>query len=408
MKTDFTAPRSTVGVTAQWHAITASFLGWMMDAFDYFSVSFMVGILAARFGVSKADIIWTLTATLAMRPAGAFIFGLFADRYGRRFALMANVIYFSTVELLCGFSTNYTQFIILRALYGIGMGGEWGVGASLTMETAPKRWRGFFSGLLQSGYPVGYFLAALALRFILPVWGWRAMFWAGGAPCLLAIYIRARVPESEAWLRHRVKKTGDILRAVFKERKHFAYLVLLMALMMFLSHGTQDLYPDFLRTAHGLSSSSVSTIAILYNAGAVVGSLLFGVFSERFGRRRGITAALGLAFISIPLWAFGGTAAELAIGAVLMQAGVQGAWGIVPAHLNELSPAAARSLLPGLAYHFGILVAAPTDTLEYALRNHVGYAWALAGFEVCVLVAGMITVNLGREQRGRDFLDDGE
>ncbi|HET7101646.1 MAG TPA: MFS transporter [Terriglobia bacterium] len=388
----------------QWHAVSASFLGWTLDAFDFFSVVFIVDRLAAEFSVSKADIIWTLTATLAMRPVGALVFGLFADRYGRRTALMANVIFYSVLELLCGFSQDYIMFLILRTLFGIGMGGEWGVGASLAMESVPKRWRGLFSGILQSGYSVGYLLAALSLRFILPAWGWRAMFWAGGAPALLALYVRMRVPETEAWQVHRVRSTRAILGTVAQHWKSFLYLVGLMTLMMFLSHGTQDLYPDFLKSAHHLSSSAVSSLAILYNVGAIIGAVIFGQLSERLGRRRGMTLALVLSLVVIPLWALGGTVAELALGAFLMQMGVQGAWGIIPAHLNELAPASARSLLPGLAYQLGILIAAPTNTLEYILRDRVGYGWALAGFEVCVIVLGIVAINLGRERRGHDFV----
>ena len=392
---------------AQWHAVSASFLGWMLDAFDFFTVVFLVGRLALEFHVTKADIIWTLTATLAMRPVGALLFGLFADRWGRRRALMANVICFSVIELLCGFSTSYTQFLILRTLYGVGMGGECGVGASLTMETVPRRWRGLFSGILQSGYSVGYMLAAVAARFILPTLGWRAMFWAGGIPALLAIYIRLQVPEPEAWLqwtRQHATSLRTIAGSVISNWKNFAYLVVLMTLMMFLSHGTQDLYPDFLTSAHHLSANMVSSLAILYNVGAVCGAILFGHLSERLGRRRGMTYALLLSLVVIPLWAFGGSAAWLAVGAIVMQMGVQGAWGIVPAHLTELAPASARSLLPGLAYQLGILIAAPTNTLEYALRDHVGYAWALSGFEVVVIVLGMVAINLGQERRGREFV----
>lgn len=388
----------------QWHAVAASFLGWTLDAFDFFAVVFLVGTLADQFGVSKADIIWTLTATLAMRPVGALFFGLLADRYGRRVTLMANVLFYSVLELLCGFSTSFTMFLILRTVYGIGMGGEWGVGASLAMESVPKRWRGLFSGILQSGYPVGYMMAAVAARFILPNLGWRAMFWAGGVPALLALYVRARVPEPEAWKRHRVESMRVILRSVGKSWKNFAYLVFLMTLMMFLSHGTQDLYPDFLKSAHHLSSNTVSSVAVLYNVGAVLGAIIFGQLSERLGRRRGMTCALVLSLAIIPLWAFGHTVAELAVGAFLMQMGVQGAWGIIPAHLTELAPASARSLLPGLTYQLGILIAAPTNTLEYALRDHVGYAWALCGFELCVIVLGMLVINLGRERRGRSFV----
>jgi SHS family lactate transporter-like MFS transporter len=395
---------SPSGSARPWHAVTASFLGWTLDAFDFFVLVFLVDTLAAQFHVRKADIVWTLTATLAMRPVGAIVFGLLADRYGRRRPLMANVIFFSVVELLCGFAPNYTVFLILRAIYGIGMGGEWGVGASLAMEAAPGKWRGLLSGILQSGYSIGYLLAALAARFVEPNLGWRAMFWIGGAPALLALYIRTKVPESEAWKQHRAPSTAAILAVVKQHWTTAAYLVLMMTLMMFFSHGTQDLYPDFLKTAHGASSRMVSYIAILYNVGAVAGAVLFGHLSDRMGRRRSMIAAFMLSLAAIPAWAFGGPIVVIAIAAFVMQAGVQGAWGIIPAHLNELSPDQARGLLPGLAYQLGILIAAPTNSIEYALRDKFGYSWALAGFELVNIVLLVTVVALGRENKGRGFL----
>ncbi len=399
--------RSRSGREAR-HAVTAGFLGWTLDAFDFFVVVFLVDILAERFGVPKSAIVWTLTATLAMRPVGAFLFGLLADRYGRRVPLMANVIYFSIVELLCGFASNYTTFLVLRALYGIGMGGEWGVGASLAMEAAPRRWRGFFSGLLQSGYSWGYLLAAIAARVVLPAWGWRAMFWVGGAPALLALYIRTKVPESEAWRQHRAPSTKAVLKTLAAHAKLFAYLVLMMTFMMFLSHGTQDLYPDFLKNARHVAPTTVPYVAMLYNIGAILGAILFGHLSESLGRRRSMLAALGLALCVIPLWAFGGSLATLALGAFLMQVGVQGAWGVIPAHLNELAPDAARGLVPGLAYQLGILVAAPTNTIEYVLRDRFGYEWALASFEIATILILALAVSLGSERRGKSFVEVAE
>src|ERR1700680_3291685 len=389
----------------QFHAVAASFLGWTLDAFDYFVVVFLVDTLAREFHVGKGSIVLTLTATLAVRPIGALIFGLLADRYGRRIPLMINVIFFSVIELLCGFSPSFTFFFVMRALYGIGMGGEWGVGASLAMEAAPRRWRGVLSGILQSGYSVGYLLAAIVARFVLPTLGWRWMFWLGGVPALLALYIRMRVPESEAWKQHRAPSTAAVLRVVASEWKRFAYLVVLMVFMMFLSHGTQDLYPDFLRTAHGAAASTISYIAMLYNVGAIVGAIIFGELSERAGRRLSMVSALGLSLVVIPLWAFGHSLMALATGAFLMQAGVQGAWGVIPVHLNEMSHDTTRGLVPGLAYQLGILFAAPTNTVEFALRDRVGYQWALAGFEIVTIVALALTISLGSERRGRSFVD---
>ena len=368
----------------------------------------MVDTLAAHFHVAKSAIIWTLTATLAMRPVGAVIFGLLADRYGRRKPLMANVVFFSVIELLCGFAPNYTVFLILRTIYGIGMGGEWGVGASLAMENAPREWRGILSGILQSGYSIGYLLAAVAARFVLPAWGWRAMFWVGGAPALLAFYIRLRVRESKAWKEHRAPTFGFILRAVRNQWKLLSYLVLLMTLMMFLSHGTQDLYPDFLKSVHGFTAAAVSYIAILYNIGAVLGSIVFGHYSEKLGRRYSMMAALGLSLLVIPGWAFGETLVVLSAAAFFMQVGVQGAWGIIPAHLNELSPDTVRGLVPGVAYQLGILFAAGTNTLEYALRDKFGYQWALASFEIATITLLVVVLALGTEKKGKSFMEKSE
>ena len=390
--------------SGHWHAVTAGFLGWTLDAFDFFVVVFLMDTLAAQFHVEKSAIVATLAYTLAMRPVGALIFGLMADRYGRRIPLIANVIFFSVVELLCGFAPNYTVFLILRTIYGIGMGGEWGVGASLAMESAPQKWRGVLSGILQSGYSIGYLLAAVAARFVLPIWGWRAMFWVGGAPALLAFYVRLKVNEPEAWVRHRSPTIRAIVKTAASHWKLLIYLIVLMTLMMFLSHGTQDLYPDFLKSAKGFATTTISYIAILYNVGAVLGSIVFGYFSEHIGRRRSMVLALALSLFVIPLWAFGSSLLILAFGAFLMQAGVQGAWGIIPAHLNELAPDSLRGLVPGLAYQLGILFAAPVNTIEFALRKSYGYSWALAGFELTNILLLATVVLLGSEKRGKSFL----
>jgi SHS family lactate transporter-like MFS transporter len=390
----------------RFHAVTAGYLGWTMDAFDFFVVVFLVDTLAVRFGVPKKEIVWTLTATLAMRPVGAVIFGLLADRYGRRVPLMANLVFFSTVEVLCGFAPNYATFLVLRALFGIGMGGEWGVGASLAMESAPRRWRGVLSGVLQSGYSMGYLLSAVAARLILPVWGWRAMFWIGGVPALLAFYVRWHVPESEAWRQRRAPSVPAIARVVRGFAPRLVYLVALMTMMMFLSHGTQDLYPDFLKIAHRVPAPTVADVAILYNVGAIAGAILFGHFSQRLGRRASMASALGICLLVMPFWAFGGSLVVLAVGAFFMQMGVQGAWGIIPAHLNELSPDQTRGLVPGLAYQLGILLASPVNTIEYALRDRVGYGWALASFETAVILVLATLLWLGPEQHGKRFLDE--
>ncbi|MBZ5527811.1 MAG: MFS transporter [Acidobacteriia bacterium] len=399
-----TPPPSTTRQSGAHHAVLAGFLGWTLDAFDFFVVVFLFDTLAHQFGVSKKQIVLTTTLTLAMRPLGALLFGLLADRFGRRIPLMANVIYFSLIEVLCGFAPNFSVFLVLRALFGIGMGGEWGVGASLAMEAAPVRLRGILSGILQSGYSIGFLFAAAAARFVLPHWGWRPMFWLGALPALLALYIRTKVPESEAWKQHRAESTGKLLRIVAGEWKKFAYLALLMTFMMFLSHGTQDLYPDFLQEVHHVSQAARANMAMIFNLGAILGAVLFGHFSEVAGRRKSMLAALALCLCIIPLWAFGTQLWLLAAAAFAMQMGVQGAWGVIPVHLNELSADAARGLMPGLAYQMGILFAAPTNSIQYALRDRVGYQWAIAGFEIVTILALAALLLAGTEARGRSFL----
>ena len=388
----------------QWHAVSASFLGWTLDAFDFFVAIFLVNTLAAQFQVPASKIIFTTAATLAMRPVGAIIFGFLADRYGRRTPLMANVVFFSLAELLCGFSPNYSFFLAMRTIYGIGMGGEWGVGSSLAMESVPPKWRGTISGIVQSGYSSGYLLAAIAAKTVLPLWGWRAMFWAGGLPALLAFYIRWQVKETEAWKQNRMPGFGAIARAAAAHWKLVLYLVVLMTLMNFLSHGTQDLYPHFLQSEHGFSTSMAANLAIFYNVGALVGALIFGRLSEHIGRRRSLTAAAVLALCIIPAWAFGNSVVVLATGAFLIQVGVQGAWGIIPAHLNELAPGAVRGLLPGVAYQLGNFVASPVNVIEDKLHHRFGYSWALAGFEVAVIALLTIVVSAGPESKGKSFV----
>jgi SHS family lactate transporter-like MFS transporter len=385
------------------YAVASGILGWTLDAFDFFVVVFLVDTLAAHFHVGKSSIVLTIGATLAMRPVGALLFGMLADRYGRRKPLMAVVAYFSLIEVLSGLAVNYPMFLTLRLLYGIGMGGFWGVGASLTLESAPTKWRGFLSGLLQGGYPLGYLLAAVAARLVLPAWGWRAMFWAGLIPGVITMIVAYKSPESAAWKQHQVPSMAGILRVVWEHRKSFAYLVLTLTLMTCLSHGTQDLYPDFLKTAHHISPNVVAYLAMFYNVGALLGTISVGHTSERLGRRAGIICSLSLCALVIPLWAFGHSLVTLALGAFLMQVGVQGAWGVMPAHLNELSPDAVRSLFPGFVYQLGVLFGSPTNTIEYALRDRIGYQWALTLFEACTIVALVIVFALGPERKGKNF-----
>jgi SHS family lactate transporter-like MFS transporter len=298
------------------------------------------------------------------------------------------------------------MFFVLRLLFGIGMGGEWGVGASLTMEHAPVKWRGVLSGILQCGYAIGYLLAAVAARVILPNLGWRAMFWVGGIPALLALYIRTKVPESEAWQQNRLARTIDGPRIALQHKRLVLYMVALLFLMSCLSHGTQDLYPDFLKHQHGIAPNPVAYVTMFYTIGSIIGAIVFGLLSERIGRRYSMLCAIGLSLLVMPVWAFGGTLITLALAAFMMQMGVQGAWGIIPVHLNELSPGPVRGLLPGFTYQIGILLAASTPTVEFALRDRLGYPWALTAFELLVIAGLTLLLLFGRENHGKSFLQE--
>jgi SHS family lactate transporter-like MFS transporter len=391
----------------QRHVVAATFLGWTLDAFDFFLLVFVLKDIAAEFQTEISTVTYAILLTLAMRPLGAFIFGRAADRWGRRPTLMVNVLLYSALEFASGFAPSLTALIVLRALYGIAMGGEWGVGASLAMESIPPHARGFVSGLLQSGYPTGYFLASIVYGLLFQYIGWRGMFMVGVIPALLVFYIRRNVPESPAFERARVAATdsGGTLQLLRAHWRLGIYAVVLMTAFNFFSHGTQDIYPTFLEVEHKLETHAVSLIAIIYNIGAICGGILFGVLSERFGRRRCIVIAALLSLIVIPLWAFAQSIVWLAVGAFLMQFMVQGAWGVIPVHLNELSPSNARGTFPGFVYQLGNLIASVNAPLQAGIAAHFGgnYALALAGVAGSVAIVIAVLTALGREARGIDF-----
>jgi SHS family lactate transporter-like MFS transporter len=398
------ASNPTPPLPARWgFAVGSGILGWVLDAFTFFILIFVVDALAKNFRVDKAAIVWSITITLATRPIGALILGSIADRFGRRRPLIGCVLFFSIFTALTPFAPNYTVFLLFRALYGIGMGGYWGIGASLVMESSPSRWRGLFSGIMQAGYSLGYLLAAVAMRDLEPRFGWRWMFLVALIIAGLVALLTVLAPEPAAWKKNRAAGFADILRTPLKYKKEFLYLVLLMTVITCLSHGTQDLYPDFLKSAHNLSTIAVSNLTILYNIGAILGCLAIGHLSERFGRRNSIMLALAVAAVSIPAWAFGSSLIVLALGSFMMQFGVQGVFGVVPAHLNELSPDSVRSLFPGVVYQLGMLFGAPSVGIEYALRNWLGYSWALTAFELCTIAVLFVICGFGPERRGRDL-----
>jgi SHS family lactate transporter-like MFS transporter len=384
--------------------VIASFLGWALDAFDFFLLVFVLKDIAQEFGTEISDVTFAILLTLAMRPIGAFLFGRAADRWGRRPTLMVNVLLYSIIEFASGFSPNLTVLLVLRALYGVAMGGEWGVGASLVMESIPLRARGFVSGLLQSGYPTGYFLASIVYGLLFPIIGWRGMFMVGVLPALLVLYIRRRVPESPSWDPAAAARSGT-LSILTSHWRLGLYAVVLMTAFNFFSHGTQDLYPTFLQVQHGLSPHAVGTIAAIYNVGAILGGILCGSLSERIGRRRMIVIATLLSLPILPLWAFSDGPVLLAIGAFLMQFMVQGAWGVIPVHLNELSPDEARGTFPGFVYQLGNLLASANATIQAGIATHFGgnygLALALVAGSVAIIIA--VLTSLGDEAKGVVF-----
>jgi SHS family lactate transporter-like MFS transporter len=383
--------------------VLASFLGWTLDAFDFFVLVFVVPAVARDFNRGIPDIALAISLTLAFRPVGGFVFGLMADRYGRRLPLMIDLVFFSIVEVLSGLAPNYATFMVLRALFGIGMGGEWGVGASLAMEKVPPRWRGLFSGLLQEGYAFGYLLAACAFFFVYPALGWRAMFFLGGAPALLAVFVRFKVKESEVWARTRHENWSQLGQAILSHWRTFLYILLLMTMMNFASHGTQDMYPTFLQKQRGFTPREVAVIAMIYNVGAILGGLAMGYFSDIAGRRRAMILSLALAILAIPLWAYAPTTASLVAGAFVLQFMVQGAWGVIPAHINELAPDSVRGFLPGFAYQCGVLIAGTVAYIEAVFAARFTYASAMALTALTVFTLAILVISLGRENRAAAF-----
>jgi len=394
----------------QRNTFVACFLGWSLDAFDFFILIFCVNALATQFQTKVSAITEAIFLTLAMRPVGAFLFGLMADRFGRRPTLMVDIIAYSIFELASAFAPSLKFFLIMRAFFGIAMGGEWGVGAALAFETLPAEGRGFFSGLLQEGYVVGYLIAALVYGTIFPFVGWRGMFVIGALPAFLVIYIRTKVDESPAWLQGRGshKAESHLGKDILSHAGSFLFLVVLMFAFNSFSHGTQDLYPTFLQKNHQFSPHIVGLIAIIYNIGALLGGILFGTWSERVGRRKAIVTAALLAIPVIPLWAYSHTVPMLALGGFLMQFMVQGAWGVIPAHLNELSPPAVRGTFPGFAYQLGNFLSSRNAVIQAKLvegRYGGNYPPVLAGTVVIIALLVAIVTWSGHEKKGADLSD---
>jgi SHS family lactate transporter-like MFS transporter len=395
---------------SQRSAIWASYLGWTLDAFDYFLLVFLKGAIGKEFGANDEQVSELLFLTLAARPFGAFAFGWLADRFGRRPILMIVILAFSAFSALSGFARSLGELMLIRTLFGFAMGGEWGTGASLVMETIPPKLRGFVSGLLQSGYPSGYFIASLVYYLLFDHIGWRGMFFVGIAPALLVFVIRMHVKESPVHISMSGKPRISPVVEVARHWKIALYLVVLMTAFNFFSHGTQDQYPTFLQKQHSFDTHTTGILAAIMNVGAIVGGIGFGIWSERIGRRRAIIIASLLSLPVIPLWAFTSTPLLLGLGAFLIQVAVQGAWGIVPVHLNELSPAGARALFPGFACQLGNLIASRNGPFQawFASQHGGNYGLALALVAGVTAVVIAVWTALGPERKEADFLAEAQ
>jgi MFS transporter, SHS family, lactate transporter len=388
--------------------VLASFLGWMLDAFDFFILVFVLGDIAKEFGVEASDVAWALFFTLATRFIGAFIFGRIGDRFGRKPALMLDILCYSVIGALAAFSPNLTVFLLLRALFGVAMGGEWGLGSSLAMESIPPNSRGLVSGILQCGYPTGYLLAAIAYGLLYNrqigdfTIGWRAMFLLSVLPALFVLFIRSHVPESPAFVAAQKGPKPGLIETLKANWGIALYSVLLMMCFNFFSHGTQDLYPRFLQKQMGFDPATVSWITIVANLGAIVGGLYFGHISERIGRVNAITIAALIALPAIPFWAYASTPVVLALGAFVMQIAVQGAWGVIPAHLNELSPGPVRATLPAFIYQAGNLLASVNGPIQAKIAEHYdnNYSFALALVVGIIAVTIVVVIRFSPERRG--------
>ena len=397
----------------QRHTFLACFLGWSLDALDFFLLTFVLVPISREFGRSIPEVAFAITLTLMARPLGAFLFGFLGDKFGRRIPLMIDIVFYSLMELLTAFAPNFTVFLVLRVLFGIGMGGEWGLGASLAMESLPTATRGLFSGILQQGYAVGYLLAALAYWMVFPHFGWRGLFIAGALPALLVIYIRAHVPESPVWQRDRSQRKHASVRLSVLLRQHgllFVYAALLMTAFNYMSHGTQDLYPTYLEEQRGFGVNAKSIISIVYATGAICGGTVLGFWSQKWGRRRVIILSAVCGMLLIPLWIFAPSTGLLIVGGFLIQFMVQGAWGVVPVHLNELSPPDFRGTFPGLVYQLGNFAAAYAAQQQAWLAEQFrlpngrpNYALTMAMIQSIVFVAVIVLAAIGPEKRGKEF-----
>lgn len=398
-RTPWTAP--------QRRALFAGVGSWTLDGLDYFILVFVLTDVAhgLKSTVTTASVATTLT--LLLRPIGAIIFGALAEKFGRKHILAINILLYSVIELISALSPTMTFFLVTRIFYGVMMGGIWGVASALTMETVPNRSRGWVSGVFQAGYPAGYLIAAILYGLLGEAIGWRGLFALGGLPVLLAVYMWIFVKESPVWLERGTSKDSKprYLETFKHSWKIIVFAIVLMAAFNFFSHGTQDMYPTFLKEQHGFGNGVESLIAIFYNIAAILGGILAGTLSQKLGRRWVMIVMSLLVLPAIPLWAYSHTAVMLGLGAFIVQFMVQGAWGVIPAYLNELMPLGARAMLTGFVYQVGNVIASPNSTLQASWAEHLGGNFSLPMSVIAASVAVIIAVLVffGKETRGKSI-----
>ena len=359
----------------QWNFFLLAFAGWTWDAFDFFTVSLTVTGMAKTFDKTTAQITWGITLVLMLRSVGAIIFGIWADRYGRKWPFVVNLFLFVVLELGTGFAQTYQQFLGIRALYGIAMGGLYGNAAATALEDCPAEARGIISGMLQQGYAFGYLLATAFSRALNDTTShaWRPLYWFGACPPVLIIIWRIFTPETDTFIeRQKIRTAGDSVGKTFISegkvavRKHWViltYLVLLMAGFNFMSHGSQDLYPTMLENQYNFDANAVTITQVVANLGAMTGGTVIGYSSQKLGRR------FSIIYISIvggaQLYHYTFISTEKIIApAFFEQFCVQGAWGVIPIHLMELSPGSFRTFTVGTSYQLGNLASSASSTIE--------------------------------------------
>ncbi|KAI9739140.1 MAG: hypothetical protein M1834_007353 [Cirrosporium novae-zelandiae] len=411
--------------TQQWMFFLVAFFAWTWDAFDFFTVSLTVEDLAESFNRSNTDITWGITLVLMFRSVGSTIFGIAADRWGRKWPFIVNNVLFIILELATGFCNDYSSFLAVRALFGIAMGGLYGNAAATALEDCPDAARGIISGMLQQGYAFGYLLATAFARGLVNTTshGWKPLFWFGAGPPALIIVFRLCLPETKAYQDRELvrKQRGNIAKTFMVEgkvalKKHWMlliYLVLLMAGFNFMSHGSQDLYPTMLKSQYSFSANAITVTQVVANLGAMTGGTVIGYCSQIFGRRLSILVMCVIGGALLYSYTFVSTHAIIA-AAFFEQFCVQGAWGVIPIHLMELSPGSFRTFVVGTSYQLGNLVSSASSTIESSIgerfplpyngeSERYQYGKVICIFMGCVYAYVIILTICGPEYRGRQF-----